>query len=145
MKVTNIKSFVALIFATLVLGLCPSVSAQSKGSLDVKYSTSSLDSLFIYSNKSNYNQTTLDGFRIQIYSGSGVNSKQEASDAQARFSSLYPDEKIYIIYNAPFWRVRVGDYRSKSEALPLLGTIKANFAGSYIVKDNTVRKKSFRK
>ena len=57
---------------------------------------------------------------------------------------MYPSEKVYIIYNAPFWRVRVGDYRSRSEAMKLMNKLQANFSGSYIVRDNTVRKSTFR-
>ena len=63
----------------------------------------------------------------------------------AKFAKMYPAERVYVIYTAPFWRVRVGDYRSKSEALPLLNTIQGSFSGSYIVYDNTVKKSTFRK
>ena len=119
-------------------------SAQDSGTLTVNFMTQSLDSLIIHSERSNYNQTQLDGFRIQIYSGSGIKSKDEATAAQSRFMRLFPEQKVYVIYNAPFWRVRVGDYRSRSEAMTLLNTVKQSFGGSYIVRDNTVRKKNFR-
>ncbi len=118
--------------------------AQKTGSLKVEFMSSSLDSLIIHCQRSNYNQTQLDGFRVQIYSGSGIKSKEEAAQAQARFIMSFPEQKAYIIYNAPFWRVRVGDFRSRSEAMTLLQKVKHTFSGSYIVRDNTVRKKNFR-
>lgn len=119
-------------------------NAQQAGTLNVEFMTSSLDSLITNCQRSNYNQTQLDGFRVQIYSGSGIKSKDEAASAQARFLKAFPDKKAYIIYNAPFWRVRVGDFRSRSEAMKMLNTVKPTFSGSYIVRDNTVRKKNFR-
>lgn len=94
---------------------------------------------------SNETQTSLEGFRVQIYSGSGVKSKDEAQSIQAKFLRTRPDVKAYIVYNAPFWRVRVGDFRSRSEAMVLLEEVKGAFSGSYIVRDNTVKKKTFRK
>lgn len=119
-------------------------SGQQKGSLSVRYATASLDSVINYSARMNYAQATLEGFRVQIYSGSGVTSKDEAMLAQQKFITMYPNERVYVIYNAPFWRVRIGDYRSRSEALPMLVKLRGTFAGSYIVRDNTVRKKTFR-
>lgn len=137
--------------AHLAIALCAmaiagttGAAAQSRGSLSVSFMTASLDTLVRYSALSNANQTTLDGFRIQIYSGSGVSSKNDATEAQARFMRMHPEEKAYIIYNAPFWRVRVGDYRTRSEALTLLSKLQGSFSGSYIVRDNTVRKQTFK-
>lgn len=114
------------------------------GKLTVEFSTTALDSLTLYSQKSNHNQTTLEGFRIQIYSGSSVSSRQEAMREQGKFASQFPATPVYVLYDAPFWRVRVGDYRSKTEALPDLARIRPQFVGCYVVKDNGVRKKSFR-
>ena len=142
-KKTIVATLAAMVM-TIVLGVSSAAQSTTSGKLNVTFSTSSLDSLILYSARCNYNQSSLEGFRIQIYSGSGVTSKNEASEAQAKFLKMYPEEKVYIIYNAPFWRVRVGDYRSRSEALKLLNKLQANFSGSYIVRDNTVKKHMFR-
>lgn len=94
--------------------------------------------------RTNANQATLEGYRIQIYSGSGVSAKQEAFAAQTKFLESFPNEKVYLAFNAPFWRVRVGDYRFRSEALPLLERVKRQFTGSYLVRDNAIRKQEFK-
>ncbi len=140
------KAITTTLVAMMSIAFGVAASAQSEsGKLSVKCNTVSLDSLIIQSAKSNSNQTQIDGFRIQIYSGSGVSSKTEAESVMAKFAKMYPAERVYVIYTAPFWRVRVGDYRSKSEALPLLNSIQSAFNGSYIVHDNTVKKSTFRK
>lgn len=136
-----------LVVAICIIGMVGAARATAQeagGKLNVRFMTASLDSLVRYSAQSNANQTTLDGFRIQIYSGSGVTSKNDAAETQARFMKMHPEEKAYIIYNAPFWRVRVGDYRTRSEALRLLNKLGGSFSGSYIVRDNTVRKQTFK-
>ena len=145
MKSHNLTASVIMAMALTATSLFTTeANAQQAGTLNVEFMTPSLDSLITHCQRSNYNQTQLDGFRVQIYSGSGIKSKDEAASAQARFLKAFPDKKAYIIYNAPFWRVRVGDFRSRSEAMAMLNEVKPSFSGSYIVRDNTVRKKNFR-
>lgn len=121
-----------------------SIVAQQKKTVEVDFSSTQLDSLTQNFVRDNYEMQTLDGYRIQIYSGSGAKAKVEAQTAKQRFASAFPTEKIYVVYNAPFWRVRTGDFRFRNEALPLLYKVKKVFPGSYTVRDNTIRKKSFR-
>ncbi|NPA37727.1 MAG: SPOR domain-containing protein [Chlorobi bacterium] len=80
-----------------------------------------------------------DGYRIQLYSGSGQRAKHSAMDVKAKLLELYPDEKVYLSFTAPFWRVRVGNYRNKNEALELLGKLRKKFPNAYIVKDGKIK------
>ena len=103
----------------------------------------SIDSLLTATIRKNYEEKYLEGFRIQLYSGSGPAAKQEALAKKTKFLSMFPSEKAYTVYTAPFWRVRVGDFRFRSEAQPLLNRVKVQFPGCYTVKDNTIRKDNF--
>lgn len=116
----------------------------AKAQAEVEFSSMQLDSLTQEYLRSNLEMSTLDGYRIQIYSGSGTKAKSEALTAKLKFNEAFPLEKVYVVYNAPFWRVRTGDFRFRSEALPLLERVKRQFPGSYTVRDNTVRKKTFK-
>jgi hypothetical protein len=82
---------------------------------------------------------TIDGFRIQLYSGSGSASKKEAQDAKSAAMSAFPDQKVYLTFTAPFWRVRVGNFRNKSESLPVYYRLKRTFPNCYPVKDSGIR------
>ena len=42
----------------------------------------------------------IQGYRTQVFSG----------------NNLFPDVSTYVTYNAPFWRLRIGDFRSHEEA-----------------------------
>lgn len=81
----------------------------------------------------------IDGFRIQLYSGSGQKAKHEAMKVKTDVLELFPDELVYLSFTAPFWTVRVGNYRNKYEALGLLNKLKKEFPNSYIVKDGTIK------
>ena len=77
----------------------------------------------------------VDGFRIQLYSVSGVNSRDKANTFKAQFLLKNPDAKVYIVYHAPYYKVRVGDFRSKLDALAYLQTIKRDFPSGFVVVD----------
>lgn len=71
---------------------------------------------------------TLDGFRAQIFSGNSQRtSKQEAFNKEKQVKEIFPDITTYVTYNAPFWRLRVGDFRTHDEAYHMLRQLKEAF------------------
>jgi hypothetical protein len=86
--------------------------------------------------KSNYSNSGVEGYRVQIFTGAGNDSKSKAESALQEFLSSFPDEVGYLTYQQPNFKVRCGDYRSKSEARKLMKKISYQYPGSYIVKDN---------
>ncbi len=75
----------------------------------------------------------VDGFRIQLYLGSNNNAKNEAAEVKTKFLSEYPQDDVYVMYEAPFWRVQAGDFRSKGDALKMLHRLKKLFPSCYPV------------
>ena len=78
----------------------------------------------------------IPGYRIRIYSESGIGSKEEQQRMRARFLSLYPDIDAYHRYDEPYFKVYVGDCRTRSEALKLYDRVKKNFDNLILVPDN---------
>ena len=101
--------------------------------------TVELDSLL----ESNYNKliaknmqsSGVPGYRIRIYSESGIGAKNEQQQVRARFLSLYPGMDAYNRYDAPYFKIYVGDCRTKSEALKLQDRIAKDFPNSIIRED----------
>ena len=75
------------------------------------------------------------GFRIQLFYGSGAQSRKQAASIQAEFLKLYPTIGCYEVFQTPNFKVRVGDFRSKLEATKFLKDVKDDFPDAYIVKD----------
>ncbi len=86
----------------------------------------------------------VDGYRIQLYKGSGPSGKKRALEVKGEFLDEFSGEEVYLAYNPPFWRVRVGDYRQRHEALPLIEKLKKRFPNCYVVKDPTVNMEKFK-
>ncbi|MNS41534.1 Sporulation related domain protein [compost metagenome] len=53
------------------------------------------------------------GYRIQIYSGP---DREKAKSVKIDFMKRFPSVRSYITYASPYYRIRVGDFRSRQEA-----------------------------
>jgi len=75
------------------------------------------------------------GYRIRIYSESGLGAKEEQQRVRARFLSLFPGIDAYYRYDEPYFKVYVGDCRTRSEALKLYDQVRKKFANPILVED----------
>jgi hypothetical protein len=79
----------------------------------------------------------MEGFRIQIYSSSKRNAKEESAKVNAEFINKFPEfKKIYPLFAEPaYYKIRVGDYRTRTEATKSFLQISKVFPDAYIVPD----------
>ena len=82
----------------------------------------------------------IQGFRTQVISGNNQRkSKDEAFRKEKEIKELFPDVPTYVTYTAPFWKLRVGDFRSHEEAYHLMRQLMDAFPSyakeMYIVKE----------
>jgi len=75
------------------------------------------------------------GFRVQIYSGP---SRNEAYAAQARFQQQYENIATYVSYTQPNYRVKVGDFRSRSEAQAFMREVRKSFPTVFLFTEQVV-------
>ena len=77
----------------------------------------------------------VSGYRILIFSDSGIGAKEEQQKIRARFISEFPGVDAYYRYDEPNFKVYVGDCRTRSEALKLHEQIEKKFPNSFIRED----------
>ncbi|MDE6079425.1 MAG: SPOR domain-containing protein [Duncaniella sp.] len=57
------------------------------------------------------------GYRVQVFSDNNARTaKNEARSKQRLVASKFPQYQTYVQYNSPYWRVKVGDFRTQQEA-----------------------------
>lgn len=78
---------------------------------------------------------TIDGFRIQIFMESGNDAVELANVAMEEFKEKYPDMPIYLVFGQPYYRLRVGDFRTRLEAEKAYQTISQDYKKSFITSD----------
>ncbi|MDG5800961.1 SPOR domain-containing protein [Marinilabiliaceae bacterium ANBcel2] len=118
--------------------------SQGEGAITIRQSSDlqNLVKLFIDQNRS---ADGVEGYRIQLYSGTGAEARREAAEIRSKVLGQFEDEHILVEYNAPFWRVRVGAYRHKHEALPTMQRLSEKFPSCYIVRDSSIDLDEFEK
>ena len=58
----------------------------------------------------------MDGYRVQIYSSNQQQTaKSEALELEQKLRDVV-NQTIYVQYLPPFWKVRIGDFRTYDEA-----------------------------
>lgn len=85
--------------------------------------------------ENNRKRDGMEGFRVEIFFSSALNAKEQALKRKKEFLSKYPDSNVHIKFTAPNFRVRVGDFRTKNEALKLHKKIQTDYPGAFIVPD----------
>lgn len=80
----------------------------------------------------------IKGWRIQILFESGNNSKNIALKTIEGFNEYFPDIPAYLSFNEPYYKIRVGDYRSRLEAEYYLRKIIRKYPNAIYVKENKI-------
>jgi len=83
----------------------------------------------------NKRESGISGFRIRIYADLGSGAREQSQDTKAKFYGIFPEIPIYLEYVSPYFRVLVGDYRTKVDALKDFNEIKKYFRSAFIVPD----------
>jgi hypothetical protein len=78
-------------------------------------------------------EQTITGFRIRIFSNSGPNAKNEFENARASFSDMF-NIRVYEEFQYPFYKIYVGDFRTRSDAMKMLVLIEKSFPDAFIVQ-----------
>ena len=80
------------------------------------------------------------GYRVQIYNG---NDRTKATQIKVDFMRRFPGVRTYMTYVQPQFRVKVGDYRTREDALEMYRQASQLYNPSMIVPDiiviNTLR------
>jgi len=73
------------------------------------------------------------GYRIQVIS---TDDRDRANQVRAYLLQRFPQYRAYLQYHAPYFRVRIGDFLSEADAIPLRDSLRAVFpSGVFIVPD----------
>lgn len=94
-----------------------------------------LDSLVMRHSRANKQKDGSDGFRVQLFSGSGTEARQQANNLRIEFMANNPDIPAYLIYQAPNFKVRVGDCRTELEATRLQRQLAYSYPGGFVSRD----------
>ena len=115
------KSYLNLFFFVLIAGSL-SLSAQNK-------TNSSEQIKNLITKKRAFNKEYGYGFRVQIYYG----DETKARSLQSKFRLNYPEVYTKLDYDQPYWKVQVGNYKTKLEADKAMIRFLEKFSGLIVI------------
>lgn len=94
----------------------------------------------VYTEPGGTSYIKMRGFKIQAFAGNDQRtSKNEAYRKQALINEAFPELETVITFDSPFWRLRVGNFRTREEAERVLNELREAFPSfgkeMYIVPD----------
>ncbi|MDP4184035.1 MAG: SPOR domain-containing protein [Bacteroidota bacterium] len=76
------------------------------------------------------------GYRIQIYTASGAGAREKAINIKTQVLTDDPDMDVYVQFTSPDWKVRIGNFRSRSDAMRVKQELNSKYPNSFIVPDH---------
>jgi len=93
-----------------------------------------IDDLLKIDRAENSESPGFQGYRIQVFSGGG-RDREKAFSIRQDLEEHFPGERVYVKYQAPDFRVRIGNFRNKFEAMYLYKQCVKLYPYCYLVKD----------
>lgn len=78
----------------------------------------------------------ISGYRVRIFFDNKQTSRGDSEAALNRFRNMFPGVAAYRSFANPFFKVTVGDFRTRSEATRLLQQVKGMFPSAILIKEN---------
>jgi hypothetical protein len=126
------------IFSSVLLILSLSLVAQTDTSSVVVHKDPRID--LLVKKQIQVNELTtrdarrfVQGFRILVMN---TNDRNKATNAKTKIYQEFPELKAYLMWQSPFMKLKVGDFKTREEAEPYLSEIQRFFpSGVYIIRD----------
>ena len=111
-------------------------SRSDRGASDVHiYQSSAIVDAMNRSFETNQSRA-FTGYRVRIFFDNRQSARQDSEAMMASFEQMYPGIPAYRSYVNPYFKITVGDFRTKSEAMNFLRQIIGTFPKAFIVKEN---------
>lgn len=76
---------------------------------------------------------SMPGFRLQVIN---TTDRGDAIEAKTKVYQLYPDLKAYLLYQSPYYRLKVGNFKTRQEAEDYRKSLSRDFNNAvFIVRD----------
>lgn len=114
------------------------VIKDKNASIEVGFEDQNVLNMYIKKIQIDQDKEKLPGFRIQIFSGK---SRENSDLIKLQFRKLYKKVEVYQIHKEPFYRIRVGDFYTKSDADEFCFKIKKHFPQAFVLPDDVEKPK----
>ncbi|MBI1806300.1 MAG: SPOR domain-containing protein [Ignavibacteria bacterium] len=80
---------------------------------------------------------TISGFRVQVLFTQEID---QANQLKENLANAVPDDWVYVVYEAPYYKVRVGNFADRSTANQMVRKlVSIGYKDAWIVPDNVMK------
>ena len=77
----------------------------------------------------------LTGYRIRVYFDNGQSARMRSESIARSVSNAFPGIGVYRTFESPNFKVTVGDFRTRDEALKVYHSLKATYPTAIILRE----------
>jgi hypothetical protein len=75
------------------------------------------------------------GYRLLVIN---TNNREEAAAAKTKVYTYFPELKSYLLYQAPFFKLKVGNFKDKKEAEDYQQRLQKHFPKGVFIMNDTI-------
>lgn len=124
------KKFLVVIIICLL-----SISCVAQTGVLILNQSTRIDTLIMKQRQIHANDSTIDGFRVQIFMELGNDALKNAESVKTKFAEDYPEVPIYLVFGQPYYRLRIGDFRTRLEAENMYQRVKKVYKNAFVTAD----------
>jgi len=78
----------------------------------------------------------ISGYRIRVFYDNGPQARDKSEAIEQLLKKQFPEVLVYRLFESPNYKVSIGDFRTKDEALRIYNAIKGTYPTAFIIKES---------
>ncbi len=78
-------------------------------------------------------EAQVQAYSVRIFSDNSQDARTKSSEIAEKFKEDYPNVGLDLVYDSPYFKITVGQYLTKEEAIMLWGALKDEYPTSFVV------------
>lgn len=78
----------------------------------------------------------ISGYRIRVFYDNGPSARAKSESIEQLLKKQFPGICVYRSFESPNYKVSIGDFRSKDEALRIYNSLKGTYPTAFIIKES---------
>ena len=78
----------------------------------------------------------ISGYRIRVFYDNGPQARDRSEAIEQLLKKQFPEVLVYRSFESPNYKVSIGDFRTKDEALRIYNALKGTYPTAFIIKES---------
>jgi hypothetical protein len=84
----------------------------------------------------NNGEKPISGYRIRVFYDNGPQARDKSEAIEQLLKKQFTEVMVYRSFESPNYKVSIGDFRTKDEALRIYNALKGTYPTAFIIKES---------